>query len=217
MYRINFYSYIRHSIGFYSIKFNQSEDIVMNYKKITVIMIALFITSGAAFAQTVKKEVADFISSVYSPRAFNTTQVSDAQIAEILKSAINAPSARNAQPWYFTVIKTNSLVKKVISASTDGNVLFVISGIDDAQREAAVALDCGLATENIFLAAQALGLGSRIYTNPINAINSGMKEELGIPAGYKAVAVVRVGNMDPVDATSSASTRKEAKDLVNYK
>ena len=189
----------------------------MNCKRIIVMALSLFIVSGVAFAQNVKKDVVEFISSVYSPRAFNTVAVTDAQIAEIVKCGIKAPSARNAQPWYFTVVKTGDLVKKIIPASTDGNVIFIISGIDDEQRAAAVALDCGLATENIFLAAQALGLASRIYTNPINAINSGMKAELGIPEGYKAVAVVRVGNMDSVDATSSASTRKEAKDLVNYK
>jgi len=189
----------------------------MNYKKIIIMALALFIVSGGAFAQTVKKDVVEFISSVYSPRAFNTNPVTDAQIEDILKCGIKAPSARNEQPWYFTVVKTTDLVKKIVPASVDGNILFVISGIDNEQRAAAISLDCGLATENIFLAAQALGLGSRIYTNPINAINSDMKEELGIPAGYKAIAVVRVGNMDPVDGVSSATPRKEIKDLVNYR
>ena len=187
----------------------------MNYKKIAIIMAALFITSGASFAQTVKKDIVEFISSVYSPRAFNTIPVTDLQIVEILECAIQAPSARNLQPWYFTVVTTGELVKKIISGA-DGNVLFVISGIDDEQRTAAISLDCGLATQNIFLAAQALGLASRIYTGPINTVNA-MREELGIPTGYKAIAVVRVGNMDPVDGTSSATTRKESKELVNYR
>jgi nitroreductase len=79
-------------------------------------------------------------------------------------------------------------------------------------------LDCGLATESIYLAAQALGLGSRIYTGPMDALNAKLKGELGLPAGYSAAALVRIGRLSAdADAVSGASSRKGLDSVVSYK
>jgi nitroreductase len=79
-------------------------------------------------------------------------------------------------------------------------------------------LDCALATQTIYLAAQTLGLGSRIYTGPMDALNSNLKADLGLPSGYSAVALVRIGRLPPgADAVSGASTRKALNDVVSYK
>ena len=78
-------------------------------------------------------------------------------------------------------------------------------------------LDCGLATESMFVAAHGLGLGARIYGGPVGNINS-RKELFQIPTGYKAVAVLRIGNVDKsVDAVSAATPRKKAEEIINYK
>jgi nitroreductase len=72
--------------------------------------------------------------------------------------------------------------------------------------------------ESVYLAAQALGYGSRIYTGPMDSVNRSLKTDLGLPSGYSAVALVRVGKVAPgVDAVSAASSRKDAGGLVNYK
>jgi nitroreductase len=100
----------------------------------------------------------------------------------------------------------------------DGNVLIVISGEGDGKTNGGVILDCALATESIYLAAQALGYGSRIYTGPMDALNRGLKAELGLPGGYSAVALVRIGRLEPgVDAVSAASSRRDRNSLVNYR
>jgi nitroreductase len=70
----------------------------------------------------------------------------------------------------------------------------------------------------MYIAAQSLGLGAHIYAGPVGNINSTKRQTLGIPEGYRAVSVLRVGNIDnDVDATSSASTRKKLEEVVNYK
>jgi len=92
--------------------------------------------------------------------------------------------------------------------------MIVISGLETGSNT--VEFDCALATENMFMAAQALGLGARIYTGPVNNVNATLKESLGIPTGYRVIALLRVGNIDKtVDAVSAASPRKVAKEKAH--
>jgi nitroreductase len=116
------------------------------------------------------------------------------------------------------VVQTQTLAKQLVSNVVDGNVLIVISASGDGKTNGAAILDCALATQSMYLAAQALGLGSRIYTGPMDTINSRYKSDLGLPNGYSAVALVRVGQVRPgVDAVSAASSRKNLNSIVNYK
>ena len=138
-----------------------------------------------------------------------------ADLDKIIAAGVRAPSARNRQPWRFTVVSTKALAEKIVNGITEGNVLIVVSADSDS---ADYTLDCALAVENIYLAAQALGYGSRIYTGPVANINSKLKNDLGIPRERNAVAVVRVGRLAPnVDAASSASPRKPADSVVTYR
>jgi hypothetical protein len=69
----------------------------------------------------------------------------------------------------------------------------------------------------MFLGVHGLGLGVRIYGSPTGKINSN-KEQLQIPSGYKAVIVLRIGNIDKtVDAVSAATPRKKMEEVVNFK
>ena len=153
-----------------------------------------------------------------SPGKFLPGKITDDELNALLQAAVRAPSARNAQPWHFTVVREDAaLAKGIISNVTDGNVLIVISGQGDSKTNGSVILDCALATQNIYLAAQALGLGSRIYTGPVDNVNAKYKESLGLPSGYSAVAVVRVGRIESVDAVSAASSRKDPAGMIGYK
>ncbi|MDR1587372.1 MAG: nitroreductase family protein [Treponema sp.] len=159
------------------------------------------------------------ITGNYAARNFLPGEVKEEDLSAILQAGIRAPSARNGQPWHFTVVRENdALAKNIISNISDGNVIIIISGRGDGKTNNDVILDCGLAVENIYLAAQALGLGSRIYTGPIDTVNSKYKAGLGLPEDYSAVALVRVGLIEQTaDAVSSASGRKDAGGLITYK
>jgi len=158
--------------------------------------------------------VIDLMLKSYSSRNFTTEQVSNSDIELILKCGIKAPSANNAQPWKFTVVRDHALMQQMIGNVVQGNVLILVSG---QESRATVDYDCGLATENMALAAISLGLGQRIYTGPIANINANMKQTLQISDGYKAVAVLRVGNIEKnVDAVSAASPRKNYEEVVTF-
>ncbi|MDR2102386.1 MAG: nitroreductase family protein [Treponema sp.] len=159
------------------------------------------------------------ITNHYAARNFIAGAVSRADLDRILLAGVRAPSAGNRQPWHFTVVQNGALSQQIVPNMPEGNLLIIISGAD-GQTNSRVVLDCALATESIYLAAQALGLGSRIYTGPIDAFNRNapLKAELGLPNGYSAVALVRVGQVQPgIDGVSAASSRQNMNSLVNYK
>ena len=167
--------------------------------------------------QTTAVSASDVILSGYSVKSFSTDPVSDGNIETILRCGMKAPSARNSQPWRFTVVKNSDLISEVLRGPAPGNVLIIISGTEDKQVGMFVDYDCGLATQNMYIAAQSLGLGAHIYAGPIANINS-KKESFGIPEGFRAVAALRIGHIDrSVDAVSSASPRKTWEEMVFFK
>jgi len=183
--------------------------------KVTFLLIAIFAVSKL-FGQATDNCVTSVILSGYSEKAYTSEPVTDQQLDLILKCGIKAPSARNIQPWKFTVIKDEATMKEIVNDVVPGNVLVIVSGIE-SESGTTPDFDCGLATESMFLAAHGLGLGARIYGSPTGNINS-KKELFQIPSGYKAVIVLRIGNIDKsVDAVSAATPRKKFEEVVNYK
>lgn len=180
---------------------------------------AIMVISGITLltAQNNDNSVIDAIMSAYSVKTFSTTPVTDKDIDIIVKCGMKAQSARNLQPWKFTVVKDQSLTKEIMPDITSGNVLIIISG-QNQKDGVPNYFDCGQATANMFLAAHALSLGAHIYGRPVSVLETGYKERLGIPADYKVVMVMRIGSVDKnVDAVSGASTRKSREDVVNIR
>jgi len=153
-----------------------------------------------------------------SIRQFKREQIRDADLEEILKAAVYAPSAMNQQAWHFSVVQNPVILDKIRAkmkanmlkygspyqverASAPGFIAFhgaptviIISGDVKAEQ---IQIDCGITAENICLAAESLGLGSCILTSSeilFAEDNSGeLKKELAIPEGYKHFCSVALG------------------------
>ena len=185
----------------------------MNKKQFIAAFLITCFTGIVAIGQTTNSTT-DLIMKHYGVRNYTSEQVSDNDLELILKCGIKAPSASNKQPWKFIAVKNDDLMKQIMANVMPGNVLIVICG-SEAQDGLGVNFDCGLATENMDIAAQSLGLGTRIYGSPIGKINLTMKEALKIPDGYRAVMVLRIGHVEKgVDAASAASARNSYNDVV---
>jgi nitroreductase len=189
-------------------------------KKIMFLAVALsaaLILGLPVFAQQ-NADPAGAIINHYAAKDYAEGAIPRADLDRIVQAGINAPSAVNRQPWHFTVVQNLALAKKMVSNVVDGNVLIIVSAQGDGKTNGGQILDCALAVQSIYLAAQALGYGSRIYTGPMDNLNKNLKAELGLPSGHSAVGLVRVGKVQKqVDAISAASSRKKATDLVTYK
>lgn len=81
------------------------------------------------------------------------------------------------------------------------------------------SFDCGLATQNMVIAASALGYGTKIVSSPTMTLNGAnhdaLCEKLGVDKAYTAVAVLLIGQPE-VDATTSASVRSEMEEKVSF-
>ena len=71
--------------------------------------------------------------------------------------------------------------------------------------------DCGLATQNMVIAAAALGYGVKIVSSPTMTLNGAnhdaLCEKMGVDKSMQAVAVLLIGPAD-TDAVTSATTRE---------
>jgi nitroreductase len=187
----------------------------MKAKSFILLLVLLIGTGQFVNGQSSGNLVIDQLLSAWSPRDYITTPVTDQQIDLILKCGIKAPSGRNNQPWHFTVVKNESIMKEIIPTVVSGNVLIVISG-KETETGTTPDFDCGLAAENMFIAATSLGLGARIYGSPVAAAIKN-REILQIPAGFRPVIILRTGNvLKSADAISGATPRKTMEEVVNF-
>jgi len=187
----------------------------MKTRSASLLLMFLVVTCGTALSQPAGNAVTDLLLSAWSPRNYTSVPVTDQQLDMIIQCGIKAPSSRNGQPWHFTVLKNEAVMKELISNIEPGNVIIIISGKESATGTTP-DFDCGLTTQNMFIAATSMGLGGRIYGGPIAAARS-RREALQIPAGFTPVIMLRVGNIEKgTDAVSGASPRKTKEELVNY-
>ncbi len=154
-----------------------------------------------------------------SIRAYTDEQVSGEHLDLLLSAAVSSPSARNSQPWHFTVVNKPELIAKINRAAVEqlkkaadeaalvrfsqpGYTVFhgaptVIFISADSQGRFAI-VDCGIAVQTIALAAHSLGLGTVILGMPRAAFEGPEKEalekELGFPAGSSFQIAIAVGH-----------------------
>lgn len=153
-----------------------------------------------------------------SVRSYEQKPVEAEKINAILECAQFAPSARNLQPWHFTVITSRTMLdrisaenRKILLASPDemarkaasdpgfdsfrsAPMAIIVSGRKDA---AYAAGDCANAVENMAVAACSLGLGS-CYLGSFKmcleaAQGAELLAELKIPEGYAPLYALSIG------------------------
>ena len=174
-------------------------------EKLRNLAIAALCTLFAMNAYAEKK--ADFWSVVKnrtSVRQWQDKPVAKADIEDILRAGMAAPTAVDRRPWRFLVItdasKRDKLAGKVERGAMfrDAPVLIVVCGDMDAALEGEGrefwVQDCSAATENILLAITAKGLGG-VWTGayPIKKRTAELQAALGLPKNIIPLDVVLLG------------------------
>jgi len=163
------------------------------------------------------------ISDRRSNRSYKPEQITKDELDALLKAAVEAPSARNAQPWFFSVVQDVALLDEInedIAVNTQKEkrdvfygapTVIFISG-DDTNRWA--ALDSGIAVENIALAATSLGLGSVILGYPDHSLLGPKKDyfakKLKFPEGTSFTIAIAVGYAKDTKAAHEVKGEKIA-------
>jgi len=108
----------------------------------------------------------DAIFTRTSVRSYENRPVEDEKIGKILRAAMAAPSAMNQQPWEFYVVTNKSTLRQLSEASPYAGMtaeapaaLVLCYRKTDIKVPELVDVDMSLATENILLEIEALGLG----------------------------------------------------------
>jgi len=119
-------------------------------------------------------DVFEAIKTRRSIRAFTREEISDEEIEKILDAARWAPSAGNIQPWIFVIVRKPNIKRRISEAALnqffieEAPVVIVVCADQERSRmgygNRGVNLYCiqdtAAATQNILLAAHALGLGA---------------------------------------------------------
>lgn len=112
-------------------------------------------------------EALEAIMTRRSIRAFTSQPVSAETIEKLLKAAMSAPSACNQQPWHFVVITDRQMLQAIprlhpyAGMAAQAALAVLVCADPDLQTcPGHWTEDCSAATENLLLAAHALGLGA---------------------------------------------------------
>ncbi len=141
------------------------------------------------------KDAMEVLRSRRSHRKYKSDPVPRELIEQIIDAARLAATARNVQPWCFIVVTDPNTRKKIASLAPNGRF------IEDAPVCIAVLCedtkyyleDGSAATENILLAAEALGLGSCWVAGDKKPYASTVVKLLGAPESYKLVSLITIG------------------------
>jgi nitroreductase len=144
-----------------------------------------------------------------SIRRYLDKPVAEALIEKLLAAAMNAPSARNAQPWQFVVIDDRATLAKIADINPNAQMareapaaILVCGDLDLEKSPGYWVVDCAAAVQNMLLAAHALGLGA-VWTGvfPRQERMDGLRQLLGLPERVIAHSLVVLGHPAEQPAT----------------
>ncbi len=145
----------------------------------------------------------EFIQTIFARRSirkYTDQPVSKEDIRILLEAAMAAPSASNRKPWRFIVITERRTLDALAEAHPYGKMLFeaplCISVCGDlTEMEQFWVQDCSAATENLLLAATALGLGAvwlGVYPNQERVV--AVRQILGLPETITPLNLISIGH-----------------------
>lgn len=158
----------------------QNKSVVLNIVlAIVVVVLSVRLASdkvtvdkSADAHQSVNAEqaVLDNIATRTSIRDYEARPVEKEKIEKMLRAAMAAPTAMNKQPWHFVVVDQRNVLDALAGANPYAKMLkktplaIVVCGNTDKMIEGGGRdfwiQDASAATENLLLAAHAMGLGA---------------------------------------------------------
>ena len=165
-------------------------------------------------------DILETILNRRSIRKYSGKKITDEPMELLLKAAMYAPSAVNKQPWHFIVFRDAEIRKKIVEFHPNAAMLLgADAGIlvcydEKLQHDVGYGpIDCSAATQNILLAAHAMGLGAvwvGIYPrqNRIEATH----RLFSLPENIKPFSVISLG----YPAEKKSFPDRFRKDRVHY-
>lgn len=154
--------------------------------------------------QRVDSAVINAIMKRSSIRSYTNKDVEKEKITTLLKAGMAAPTAADKRPWHFVAVTDKNILRKYAevnpyaSMAAEAPLMIVVCGdmekaIEGEANEMWVQ-DASAATENILLAAEALGLGA-VWTGvwPLQDRVQAVSDLLNLPGAIVPMAAVVIG------------------------
>ena len=159
-------------------------------------------------------DILQAIANRRSHRVYKEEQLPEEVLSSILRAGLEAPSATNRQPWHFSVVQDAALLQEVHDEAAKvmgkgGSPRFSDPDFQMFYHAPTVVflfgeksffwtpVDCGIAVENMALAAEGLGVGSVILGLPMPAFKGDqadrLRTKLQCPEGYDFVIAIALG------------------------
>jgi len=146
------------------------------------------------------KKAIETILARRSIRKYTAKRVSKKGIKTLMEAAMAAPSASNLKPWHFIVVTDRLILDELARLHLHGKMLaeaplcIAVCG-DTAISASFWVQDCSAATQNLLLAATALGLGAvwlGVYPREDRVNN--IREVLRLPKTIVPLNLISVGH-----------------------
>lgn len=178
---------------------------MINMKKLIILCAAAMVLAACNNQpKSMENQAINNIMTRVSVRNFTGEKISDEQIETLLRAGMAAPSAINKQPWAFVVIKDEAILAKLGEAlpysRCSNKPAIAIIPCGDLSKAIPGEMagfwinDVSAATENILLAAHAMGLGA-VWTGLHPDMNRAkmVQEMLGMPEHIIPLCIVPIG------------------------
>ena len=137
-----------------------------------------------------------------SVRQYTEGSISKDTIQSLLEAAMSAPSAGNQQPWQYVVIDDRNILDGITQVHPYSGMLkqaplaIVVCGDMDREKYKGYWVqDCSAATQNLLVAARALGLGAVwLGVYPLEKRVKGIRRLLSLPENIIPLAVISIGH-----------------------
>ena len=149
----------------------------------------------------------EVIKNRKSVRKYTDQRISDEDLHTILEAAMSGPTACNARPWSFIVVRDKDMIEKMADANSKyskplktANIGILICG--DLDRAVKFepdfwVIDGSIAIQNMILAAESLNIGSLwMGTWPMKTSMDNMKELFNLPDTIVPHSVLALGYSD---------------------
>lgn len=159
-------------------------------------------------------DVLEAIRTRRSIRVYEKRPVPEDSVKKILEAGRWAPSGDNLQAWNFIVLRDEGIRNRIAQTASYADFLadapLGIAVVVDPEVALHLPEEGAAATQNMILAAHALGLGTCWIGSYGSEYEEKVKEILGIPKSKRLLSMIAVG----YPAESPKSARKELGELV---
>ncbi|HOW97379.1 MAG TPA: nitroreductase family protein [Kiritimatiellia bacterium] len=155
------------------------------------------------------------IEARHSSRKFTRAPVPRAHLEVIADAGRRAPTARNEQPWEFVAVTDRARLKELAGLAENGKFIADAGAcLAVVSRPSKYYLEDGCAaTENILLAATALGHQTCWVAGDKKPYAPAVCRLLGAPEGFLLVSLVAIGK---AEATGGRAPKRALDEVLHW-